>query len=498
MTIDGGALFPLFLKLGGRPVLIVGGGPVATAKARVLAEAGAAVTIVAPAITPELDALARVQGWTVRAREVEPGDVAGVWLVVAAAPPEVNRVVAAAAEAARIFVLAVDDPASATAYGAGIVRRAGVTVAISTSGAAPALAGLLREGIEAVLPDDLPAWIEEARRVRSAWRAEGVPMEQRRPRLLAALNQLYQDRAGEPASDEAIGGIVAAGVGDRARAGQGPTVGDGRASDAVGSALVLARGRVALVGAGPGDPELLTVRGARVLGEADLVLYDALSSEGMRAYAPSARWFYVGKRACRQSIAQDVLNRILIKEAGRGRRVVRLKCGDPFVFGRGGEEALALAAAGIPCEIVPGVSSAIGAAGLAGIPVTHRGVASAFTVVSGHHETVYRPIIEGLPKEGLTLVVLMGLGQREAIAAALIARGWRPETPAAVILGAATPAAWRWTGTLSALGGVVLPTLEGDERRQPGLLVIGEVVAIAAQIEAALAGAAGPTSQLSP
>ena len=123
------------------------------------------------------------------------------------------------------------------------------------------------------------------------------------------------------------------------------------------------RGCVTLVGAGPGDPDLLTIRGARRLGEADLVLYDALSSDGMRAYAPRARWFYVGKRACRQSIGQDILNRLMIKEARRGHAVVRLKCGDPFVFGRGGEELLALAEAGIPCEVVPGVSSSVGGPG---------------------------------------------------------------------------------------------------------------------------------------
>ncbi|HEX2658798.1 MAG TPA: uroporphyrinogen-III C-methyltransferase, partial [Polyangia bacterium] len=281
-----------------------------------------------------------------------------------------------------------------------------------------------------------------------AWRSEGVPMAQRRPRLLAALNKLYERRAEEASP-------------------AGP------------------RGRVTLVGAGPGDPDLLTVRGVRRLGEADLVLYDALSSEEMRAYAPGARWFYVGKRACRQSIGQDVLNRIMIKEARRGLRVVRLKCGDPFVFGRGGEEALALATEGIPCEVVPGISSSIAAPALAGIPVTHRGSASAFTVVSGHHEAVYRPVFQSLPKAGVTIVVLMGLGQRARIAHTLAEQGWAATTPAAVILGAATPAAWHWTGTLADLGGVALPPAADDDHRQPGMLVIGEVVAVAAEIEAA-------------
>jgi uroporphyrin-III C-methyltransferase/precorrin-2 dehydrogenase/sirohydrochlorin ferrochelatase len=189
------------------------------------------------------------------------------------------------------------------------------------------------------------------------------------------------------------------------------------------------------------------------------------------------------------------LNRIMIKEARRGLRVVRLKCGDPFVFGRGGEEALALATEGIPCEVVPGVSSAIAAPALAGIPVTHRGAASAFTVVSGHHEAVYRPVFEALPKTGVTLVVLMGLGQRAAIARALTELGWSPATPAAVVLGAATPAAWHWSGTLATLGDVDLPALAEDERRQPGLLVIGEVVAVAREIQSAHARALGSAAQ---
>ena len=244
-----------------------------------------------------------------------------------------------------------------------------------------------------------------------------------------------------------------------------------------------ARGRVTLVGAGPGDPDLLKIRAARRLGEADLVLYDALSSEGMRAYAPRARWFYVGKRACRQSIGQDVLNRLMIKQARRGLVVVRLKCGDPFVFGRGGEELLALAEVGIPCEVVPGVSTAVAGPELAGIPVTHRGAASSFVVIAGHHEAVFRPLLAALPTRGMTVVVMMGLAQRATIAAALRDCGWDMDTPTAVVIGAATAAAWRWTGKLGELGGVELPAANPGEPGAPGLLVIGEVVAVATQVE---------------
>jgi uroporphyrin-III C-methyltransferase/precorrin-2 dehydrogenase/sirohydrochlorin ferrochelatase len=462
MNEPGSELFPLFLKLRGRAVLLVGGGPVATAKAQSLADAGAALTVVAPALTEPLVELARARGWTVHQRGFASGDVDDVWLVVAAATPDVNRAVAAAAEARRRFVVAVDDPASASAYGAGVVRRAGVTVAISTSGQAPALAGLLREGLEAVLPEDLDAWVGEAARQRTAWRADGTPMSERRPRLLAALNELYRRRSLPELAAEP-------------------------------SAPAVSMGRVALVGAGPGDPDLLTRRGAERLGEADIVFYDALSSEAMRPLAPRARWFYVGKRACRQSIAQDTLNRLLIKEATRGRRVVRLKAGDPFVFGRGGEEALALAQAGIPCEVVPGVSSAVAAAALAGIPVTHRGVASAFTVVSGHHEAVYRPVLAGVPRSGSTIVVLMGLRQRAAIAGALLELGWRPETPAAVVLGAATPESSRFVGTLRDLASASAGEQTGDDDYgRPGVLVIGDAVGVAAEVEQAYARAQAP------
>jgi uroporphyrin-III C-methyltransferase/precorrin-2 dehydrogenase/sirohydrochlorin ferrochelatase len=247
------------------------------------------------------------------------------------------------------------------------------------------------------------------------------------------------------------------------------------------------QGRVSLVGAGPGSADLITVRGARRLAEADLVLYDALASEEMRIYAPRARWFFVGKRACRASIDQEVLNRLLVKYARRGWRVVRLKCGDPFVFGRGGEEALALARAGIPCEIIPGLSTAVAAPALAGIPVTHRGLASSFAVITGHHEATYAPLLDGFAPDSLTLVVLMGLGQRGRIAERLIARGWSAETPAAVIVGAATAQSWRWTGALSALGDAELPTASTGA---PGLLVIGAVVGLAAELAA---GTSDPT-----
>jgi uroporphyrin-III C-methyltransferase len=240
------------------------------------------------------------------------------------------------------------------------------------------------------------------------------------------------------------------------------------------------RGFVSLVGAGPGDPDLLTQRAVRCLKEADVVMYDALVDPEALALAPSAQRIFVGKRAGRPAVRQEFINRLLVRAARQGKRVVRLKGGDPFVFGRGGEEALALAAAGIQFEVVPGVSSAIAAGALAGIPVTHRGIASGFVVVSGHSEEAYRPILETLAPHSATIVVLMGLRRIERLAALLIERGWRPMTPAAVVFGASTAATSVLTATLRDLEcGMEFPS-----ERIPGTVVIGGVVRLRAALAA--------------
>jgi uroporphyrin-III C-methyltransferase / precorrin-2 dehydrogenase / sirohydrochlorin ferrochelatase len=245
--------------------------------------------------------------------------------------------------------------------------------------------------------------------------------------------------------------------------------------------VVVTTGFVSLVGAGPGDPDLLTRRALDRLHAADLVLYDALVPEivdELPALAPDAKRFYVGKRAGRHSIDQAGIHRLMIRAAERGERVVRLKCGDPFVLGRGGEEALALEAAGVAYEIVPGVSSAIAAPALAGIPVTHRGLAAGFAVVSGHAESAYGAALDSLAPGSLTVVVLMGLATRGTIAARLIARGWFADTPAAIVLGASHAGATRWVGTLATLGDAALGAGSG----LAGVIVVGDVVSLATRI----------------
>ncbi|HEU4381993.1 MAG TPA: uroporphyrinogen-III C-methyltransferase [Anaeromyxobacteraceae bacterium] len=427
-------LFPLFLKLAGRDVVVVGGGAMAAIRIRQLAEAGARVTVVAPEVKDEVASRAAV----VHRRGFEPADLDGAWLAVAAGTPAVNQAVAEAAETRRILVNAVDDPERGSAYTGGVVRRGEATVAISTGGRAPALAGLLREAIDAVLPADLARWTRVAEGERAAWKRERVPLATRQPLLLRRLNALYD--------------------------GPGPRTPKTPA------------GFVSLVGGGPGDPGLLTRRAVDRLAAADLVLYDALVDPEVLRVAPHAHCFYVGKRAGRPSVSQRAIERLLVRAARRGKRVVRLKCGDPFVFGRGGEEALALAAAGVPFEVVPGVSSAIAAPALAGIPVTHRGLATAFAVVSGHREASYGPVLDGLGPASLTLVLLMGVGERARIASRLLARGWPPSTPAAMVLGASSAGAFTWTGTLAELGAAEIPE---DRAHLPGTIVVGAVAGLA-------------------
>jgi len=464
MSADGAsALFPVFLKLEGRDVLLVGGGPVAESKLAGLLAAGALVKVVAPEVRPGILASpARVLRRAFRANDLD-----GAWLVVATAPPEVNRAVVVAAEARGVFVNAVDDPAHASAYTGGVLRRGGVTIAVSTEGRAPALAGLLREALEAIVPEDIAAWVAAGAALRAEQKKIGVPMGQRRPLLLRALNRIYSERLLE-ATDEARPQPTEP-LRPKTQRGREPRT----------AALRLDMGFVSLVGAGPGDPELLTLRAARALAAADIVFYDALVTRETLDFAPRAQCFSVGKRAGRASMDQDAINRLLVRSARRGKRVVRLKGGDPFVFGRGGEEALALVAAGVPFEVIPGVSNAVAAPALSGIPVTHRGLASAFAVVSGHAESAWRPVVEGLTPGSATLVVLMGLSARETLAAALQARGWAAATPAAILWAAGTAAATRWVGTL---GSLALAEAPSGAEGAPGTIVVGAVVALSATI----------------
>jgi uroporphyrin-III C-methyltransferase/precorrin-2 dehydrogenase/sirohydrochlorin ferrochelatase len=457
-------MFPVFLNLSSRRAVVVGGGPVAASKLEGLLTAGADVTVVAPEIVPEIDR----PGVTIVRRPFEDADLDGAWWVVAAAPAHVNKRVRAAADARRIFVNAVDDPLHATAYLGGVVKRDGVTIAISTDGRAPALSGLLREGIDAVLPRDLGTWLSAADAIRREWKEPNVPMERRRPQLLDTLNKLYDRR-------------------ERGEEGRGKSfpdprspIPDPRSPIPDPESRSPKRGFVSLVGAGPGDPGLWTVRALRRLEQADLVLYDALVDASALRRTTRAQCFCVGKRARRDSVPQETIHRLLIRAASRGKRVVRLKGGDPFVFGRGGEEALALAMAGIPFEVVPGVTTAVAAPELAGIPVTHRGLASGFLVIAGHTAAQVDAALEAIRPSGVSVVILMGVSIRGQLASQLIAHGWAAATPAAIVCDVSTPNEWAWTGRLDRMGDAEAPA------GAAGVLVVGEVV----RIREALAGTA--------
>ena len=237
-------------------------------------------------------------------------------------------------------------------------------------------------------------------------------------------------------------------------------------------------GFVSLVGAGPGDPELLTLKASRRLAEADLLLYDGLVPAEVTALATRAQHFSVSKRAGRPSVDQETIHQVMIRGARRGKRVVRLKNGDPFLLGRGGEEALALRAAGIPFEVVPGITAAVAAPALAGIPVTHRGLAAGFTVVSGHAAEAFEPILGAVAPGSMTVIVLMGLRNRARLAETLLGRGWNARTPAAIVLAASTPRMRLWTGRLDELGTARLDIPDGA----PGTIVVGDVANLSARI----------------
>lgn len=435
-------LFPAFLDFADRQVLVVGGGAVAHAKALRLVDAGARVVVVAPEVAPDFEHLPV----TVVRRRFTPADLDECWYVVSAAPADVNQEVVREATARRVFVNAVDDPANATAFAGSGFKRGPVTVAISTGGDAPALARVMREALELLIKPNIEDWTALAAKLRAEWKRQGLPMDERRDALVHAIVQL--DRTTRATNH--------------------------RATTHTG-------GFVSLVGAGPGDPELLTRLAARRLAEADLVLYDALVSPAAVSLAARAQKVLVGRRKGSETVGQEAINRTLIRAAQRGRRVVRLKGGDPFVFGRGGEEALALANAGIHFEIVPGVSSALAAPALASIPVTHRGLSSAFLVTSGHDPDRFAALANDVAPGSVTLVVMMGTSQRANIMKALLDAGWSRSTPAAIIWNASQPATSIWVDRLDRLG-AVRPGGDG-----PGTIVIGNVVALR---EALVAGPA--------
>ncbi|RKR87880.1 uroporphyrin-III C-methyltransferase/precorrin-2 dehydrogenase/sirohydrochlorin ferrochelatase [Micromonospora pisi] len=410
--------YPLGLRLAGHRVLVVGGGAVATRRVPALLDAGALVEVVAPELTPALRAqvdAGRVR-WT--ARPFEPADVDGAWLVqVAVNDPVAAEAVSVAALERRVFCVRADDRNAATAWTPAVVRHGAVTVAV-LGGGDPHRAVTVRDAVRDRLADG----------------------------TLVSTGSLLSDSVVE-----------------------GPVVNRAERDGPSG-------GRVALVGSGPGDPELITVKGRRLLAEADVVVADRLvPGLLLDELRPDVELVDASKIPYGPARAQEEINRILVERAQAGAFVVRLKGGDPYVFGRGGEEALACAAAGVPVTVVPGVTSSIAAPALAGIPVTHRGVAHEFTVVSGHvppDDPASLVDWAALARMRGTVVVLMGLKNLAAIAATLLAHGREPGTPAAVVQEGTTGA----QRTLRATLGTVADAAATARIRPPAVVVIGNVV----------------------
>ena len=454
---------PLFLRLRDQPCLVVGGGTVAARKVDALLASGARVTVVAPALGEALRGLCEAGRITHRARAFEPGDVDGqVFIVSATDRAEVNHRVAAAGAAAARLVNVVDDLDASGAIFPSLVRRGELTVAISTGGAAPVLARLVRARIEAMLAHSLGDLVALAAR----WRQR----VQQRLGTLGARRRLW-----ERVLDERGDVLRALGAGQ-------PDVAEATLQAALdeecspAAAAARARGFVSLVGAGPGDPELLTLRALRTLQDADVVLHDRLvSPEILELARRDATREDVGKlTGGDHAAAQDAINARLVELAEAGLRVVRLKGGDPFIFGRGAEELEALRARGIPFEIVPGITAALGCAAYAGVPLTRRAVAQQVTLVTAHCErSMDRLDWPLLAQARHTAVFYMGVGHAPLIEERLLAGGRDGATPVAIVERGTTAGQRVLHTTLRGLADAV----RAQRVRAPALIIVGEVAA---------------------
>ncbi|KAB5493148.1 siroheme synthase CysG [Serratia marcescens] len=451
---------PIFADLKQRPVLVVGGGDVAARKVSLLQRAGAEIRIVAQSLSPELEQQ-RQQGrvlWL--GKTFDPQQLDDVFLAIAATDDNaLNAAVFAEADKRRVLANVVDDQPRCSFIFPSIIDRSPLVVAVSSSGQAPVLARLLREKLEALLPASLGLMAQVAGR----WRGQ---VKQR----LASIGERRRFW------ENTFGGRFATLVANGQTAQAERQLEQDLHRFATGEEG--AQGEIALVGAGPGDVGLLTLRGLQVMQQADVVLYDHLvSGEILDLVRRDAERICVGKRAGAHSVIQEETNRLLVELAQQGKRVVRLKGGDPFIFGRGGEELQVAAAAGIPFQVVPGVTAAAGATAYAGIPLTHRDHAQSVTFITGH----CRPDGDGLDWADLararqTLAIYMGTMKAADISQRLIAHGRDASTPVAVISRGTRADQQVQIGTLEQLEYLA------QRAPLPALLVIGEVVELHHQI----------------
>lgn len=446
--------FPIFLDLNNRLCLLVGGGEIATRKGRLLAKAGARLRVVALDISAELRELVAHQQGELYEREYHATDLTDCVLVIAATDDtSLNEIVSRDAQARNLPVNVVDNPALCTYITPAIIDRSPLVIAVSSGGEAPVLARLLRAKLETLVPLNYGRLAGLASRWRDRVKARFADTDQRR--------RFWEKILQGPAAELMLNGQEAA------------------AEQILTTAIAqqdgpLTQGEVYLVGGGPGDPELLTLRALRLMQQADVVLYDRLvSPEVMELVRRDAERIYVGKRRSEHAMRQENINQLLVDLARQGKRVLRLKGGDPFIFGRGGEEIELLAENNIPFQVVPGITAASGCAAYAGIPLTHRDYAQSVRFVTGHlksdHPNLSWPEL-ALP--GQTLVFYMGLVGLADICQSLIDHGRAPETPVALIEKGTTQEQRVLIADLASIATKVA----ANEVRGPTLLIVGEVV----------------------
>ncbi|MBV8143747.1 MAG: uroporphyrinogen-III C-methyltransferase [Gammaproteobacteria bacterium] len=474
---------PIFLRLEGRSVAVVGGGGVALRKVTTLREAGAHVSVIAPVLEPQLgEQAARGEVRHIAASFV-PAHLDGAQVAIAATnDTQVNRAVSAAARARGIPVNVVDDAELSTFIFPAIIDRSPVLVAVSSAGRAPVLARRIRAQLEALLPARLGALARFMGERRGAVRqALAAP----------ARRRLWERIVSGPVATRVLGGDEAGAEHALTRELLAARLSIPAAATGAGDRL----GEVYLIGAGPGDPDLLTLRALQLLQQADVILYDRLVSPQVldRARRDAERIF-VGKTAGEPG-QQERINELLLQHALAGRRVARLKGGDPLIFGRGGEELEALAAHDIPCTIVPGITAALGAAASAGVPLTHRRLAHSVTFVNGHHgESDAEPDWRNLADPQHTGVFYMGLAHLAGIVARLRAAGAAAGHPAVLIARATLPGQQTVRGTLAD----IVARVRSLEIDPPALLITGNVAAFDAETAgtvAALPGLGVPAPQ---
>ncbi|MGK9174268.1 siroheme synthase CysG [Yokenella regensburgei] len=443
---------PIFCQLRERDCLLVGGGDVAERKARLLMDAGARLTVNSRAFVPQFHVWAKEGMLRLVEGDFDESLLDPCWLVIAATDDEaVNQHVSDAAESRRIFCNVVDAPKQASFIMPSIIDRSPLMVAVSSGGTSPVLARLLREKLESILPQHLGHVARYAGKLRRRVKTHFASVPERR-RFWEKL--FVNDRLAQSLANQ-----------------------DSVAVEAITEQLIAEpldnRGEVVLVGAGPGDPGLLTLKGLQQIQQADVVVYDRLvSDEIMNLVRRDADRVFVGKRAGYHCVPQEEINQILLHEAQQGRRVVRLKGGDPFIFGRGGEELETLCHAGIPFSVVPGITAASGCSAYSGIPLTHRDYAQSVRLVTGHLKTGGELDWANLAAEKQTLVFYMGLNQAATIQEKLIEHGMQVDMPVALVENGTSVKQRVVSGALTQLGELA------QQVESPALIIVGRVVGL--------------------